>query len=108
MNLKYLGFYSSQYLATKLEKYGNLLAYTTEGNEIIIYYDKAFPFSSKMFAVSVTLTDNDDSYDLFEYESVLQEVIEVKAEIISVVDFLLSYKKGILTNPFVKYWIKNE
>ena len=61
-----------------------------------------------MFAVSVTLTDNDDSYDLFEYESVLYNDIEVKEEITSVVDFLLSYKKGILTNPFVKNWIKNK
>ena len=61
-----------------------------------------------MFAVSVTLTDNDDSYDLFEYESVLYNDVEVKEEITSVVDFLLSYKKGILTNPFVKNWIKNK
>lgn len=108
MNLKYLCFISSQDLAKSLEKYGKLLAYTSNGDEIIIFYDKSCPFKSKMFAVSVTLTDNDDSYDLFEYESVLYNDIEVKEEITSVVDFLLSYKKGILTNPFVKNWIKNK
>ena len=49
-----------------------------------------------------------DINDLFEYESVLYNDIEVKEEITSIVDFLLSYKKGILTNPFVKNWIKNK
>lgn len=49
-----------------------------------------------------------DINDLFEYESVLYNDIEVKEEITSIVDFLLSYKKDILTNPFVKNWIKNK
>lgn len=110
MNLKYLGFFSSQNLNKKLKDYGTLFTYTKGKNkyEIIIYYDKSSPFSAKMFAVSVTLTDNDDSYDLFEYQSVSQMDIEVKAEIIQIVNFLLSYKNGILFNPFVKQWIENK
>lgn len=103
--MKYLGFYSSQNLAEKCKEYGALFTWTFQGNEIIIYYDKEHPFISCMFAISVELTHTYDSYDLFEYISSTSNDIELKAEITSIAQFLLSYKKGILSNPFVKEWL---
>ncbi|GEM_PF-2575862 len=106
--MKYLGFYSSQNLAEKCKEYGALFTWTLQGNEIIIYYDKEHPFISYMFAISVELTHTYDSYDLFEYISSTSNDIELKAEITSIAQFLLSYKKGILSNPFVKEWLKRN
>lgn len=49
-----------------------------------------------------------DLYDLFEYVSSASEMEDVKAEIASLAEVLISYKKGILSNPIVKEWIKTQ
>lgn len=106
--MKYLGFFSSQNLTQKCKEYGTLFTWTLDGYEIIIYYDKSNPFISCLFAISVELTQTYDSYDLFEYTSSFSNDIDVKTEVAFVAQFLLSYKNGILSNPFVKEWIKKK
>lgn len=106
--MKYLGFYSSQNLAKVCNEYGTLLTWTDDGYEIIIYYDKEQPYISYMFAISVELTHTYDGYDLFEFMSSSSNDIEVKAEVTSIAQFLLSYKSGILSNPFIKEWVKKK
>jgi hypothetical protein len=61
-----------------------------------------------MFAISVELTHTYDGYDLFEFMSSSSNDIEVKAEVTSIAQFLLSYKNGILSNPFIKEWVKKK
>lgn len=60
------------------------------------------------FAIKVDMICEHDSYDLFEYVSSTSEMEDVKAEIASLVEVLISYKKGILSNPIVKEWIKTQ
>jgi len=106
--MNYLGFYPSQKLVNECKEYGTLLTWTHDGHEIIIYYDKKHPFMSQMFAISVALTETYDGYDLFEFMSSSSNDIEVKAEVTSIAQFLLSYKNGILSNPLVKEWVKRN
>ena len=106
--MNYLGFFSSQELAIKCKEYGILITWTIDRYEIIIYYDKDHPFISHMFAISVELTNTYDGYDLFEFISTTSNEIEVKAEVTSIAQFLLSYKNGVLSNPLVKEWIKKK
>lgn len=106
--MDYIGLFSSQELAKKCKKYGTLFTWTPDGYEIIIYYDKEIPYMSHMFAISVELTHTYDAYDLFEYVSSSNDEIEVKAEITYFTQFLLSYRNGILSNPFIKKWIEKK
>jgi hypothetical protein len=105
--MKYLGFYSNKELEKKYEGYITLLAQTSN-YEIRIFYDNNHPFISHFFAIKVDMISEHDLYDLFEYVSSASEMEDVKAEIASLAEVLISYKKGILSNPIVKEWIKTQ
>lgn len=91
--MEYLGCFYSQNVPNR-GVYGELLDYTEDGHEMIIYYDKNAPFVSRMFAISNDVIGADKTYDLFDYVSSVNEMDDVKKTIKSIAETLILYKKN--------------
>lgn len=90
--MNYLGRYSDFNIPISSEDYGQLFAYTDNGMEVVIYYDRKKLYWVKYIALLIEQTETYSTYELYEHEYYGITDSAVKTYISSLVEELLKLK----------------
>lgn len=89
--MNYLGKFSKSSIPISGEDYNQLLAYTSNEVEIIIYYEKENPFNVKYIAILIA---SPNIYEVYEYDYYSLIDVQVKEYIKMIVEECLKQVNG--------------